>query len=64
MPQRDVGVYQVGELLGEGGMGRVYRGYDPRLDRWVALEHVRPDADYLERRAPAAGLGAGVNGSS
>ena len=30
------GRYEVGELLGRGGMAEVHRGYDTRLSRTVA----------------------------
>ncbi len=39
-----LGRYQVIEILGSGGMGTVFRGWDPRLQRPVALKTMHPEA--------------------
>jgi serine/threonine protein kinase len=39
----ELGPYHALEVLGSGGMGKVYHAYDPRLKRHLALKVIRPD---------------------
>jgi serine/threonine protein kinase/tetratricopeptide (TPR) repeat protein len=43
-PGSSIGPYEVLALLGEGGMGEVYRGRDPRLGRDIAIKVLAQDA--------------------
>jgi serine/threonine-protein kinase len=40
---RHLGQYQILTRIGGGGMGTVYRAYDPRLQRQVAIKVLRPE---------------------
>src|SRR5262249_27317344 len=60
---RRLGDYQLGELLGAGGMADVYRAYDRMLMRDVAVkvlsDLLSEDADYVDRfRAEARRVAA------
>jgi len=39
-PRRNVGRYVVLDEIGRGGMGRVLRGWDPQLERFVAIKRL------------------------
>ena len=44
-----LGRYQVEHLVGSGAMGSVFRGWDPKLQRPVALKTIRMNAEDLDR---------------
>jgi serine/threonine-protein kinase len=48
----NIGRFRIEALLGSGGMGEVYKAFDPTLQRTVAVKTVRPDIDrpdFLDR---------------
>lgn len=60
---RKLGSYEVRALLGKGGMGLVYRGYDAALDRECAIKVIGTRnllPDYIERFRREARLAAGL----
>ena len=64
-PGTRIGVYEITALLGEGGMGQVYRATDTRLKRQVAIKILPPavaaDADRLTRFQREAEVLAALN---
>jgi len=54
-PGTSVGRYTVLELLGRGGMGAVYKAYDPELDRSIALKVISPQSTGSEPTTQAHG---------
>lgn len=41
--------FDIVELVGEGGMGKIYRAFDPVMDRYVALKILKRDVPQGER---------------
>ena len=64
-PGTRLGVYEVTALIGEGGMGQVYRATDTKLKRQVAIKILPPslaaDADRLARFQREAEVLASLN---
>ncbi len=42
--------YQVLQKIAEGGMGKVYKAFDPKLKRYVALKFVKGDSHEVVKR--------------
>jgi tRNA A-37 threonylcarbamoyl transferase component Bud32 len=65
---RYLGVYEVLEPLGRGGMADVYKGYHPRLDRHVAIKvlpaEIAVDVDFRQRFEREARAVAGLKHSN
>ncbi|HEX3427785.1 MAG TPA: Stk1 family PASTA domain-containing Ser/Thr kinase, partial [Candidatus Limnocylindrales bacterium] len=59
------GRYRLLELLGQGGMARIYRAHDSQLDRFVAVKLLRPeygrDPDFGSRFRHEAQAAASLN---
>lgn len=59
------GHYQLQELLGRGGMGEVYRAYDTKTDRIVALKvlppHLAADSTFQQRFRRESQAAASLN---
>src|SRR5438270_9866942 len=65
-PQRLLdGRYELGAVLGQGTFGRVFRGYDRRLARPVAIKVIKPgwteEPEWAERFEREAQLMARIN---
>ena len=64
-PGTVIGRYEIKSLLGEGGMGRVYRAHDTQLGREVALKVLDPlvaaDPERVHRFLQEARAASGLN---
>ena len=64
-PISSFGVYEIRALLGAGGMGQVYRAFDSRLGREIALKVIRrsavDDESALDRLLREATLASAIH---
>src|SRR5688572_32060312 len=60
-----LGRYEIRSKIGEGGMGEVYRAFDPKINREVAIKILPPalsaDKDRLARFEQEAQAAGGLN---
>jgi serine/threonine protein kinase len=60
-----IGRFRVTEHLGSGGMGEVYKAYDEKLHRWVAIKAILPtrslNPDHRERLRCEAQAAAAIS---
>ena len=65
MAREKIGQYDVEDIIGDGGMGTVYRARDPRFDRQVAIKVLHPqfrrDPNVAERFKNEAVIQAKLN---
>ena len=47
---KHIGHYEIDAVLGFGGMGQVFKGYDPKLKRFAALKILHAETPQLNRR--------------
>ena len=50
-----VGPYEIRGFVGQGGMGQVYRAFDPRLERTVALKLIVAPENTKNAKTPPSG---------
>ncbi len=50
MERSHIDRYEIHSLLGLGGMGKVYKGRDPLMDRWVAIKTITVNDAYQRER--------------
>lgn len=65
VPGSMISNYRVEALIGKGGMGEVYKGFDTALNRPVAIKALNPelttDADFVQRFRNEAKIQASLN---